>query len=44
MAFFPPTEEIITIRPGAPLRDRSTPSNGAKACVTINWPVTLTVS
>ncbi len=44
MAFFPPTEEIITMRPQAPLRERSTPSKGAKAWDTINWPVTLTFS
>src|SRR4029077_11386202 len=31
-------------RIGRPWRERSTPSSGAKACVTINWAVTLTVS
>ncbi len=38
----PPTEEIMTMRPGEPFRDRSTPRSGAKAWVTINCPTRLT--
>ena len=31
------------MRPGAPLRERSAPSSGAKAWVTMRWPARLTV-
>ena len=36
-----PIDDIMTMRPGGPLRSRSVPSSGAKACVTTSWPVTL---